>query len=337
MKWLEMQRHALSSIQLNRQNYQAPYSVYRDSLSQFQASNSSHVRMPICTPGSSNTVNDDESLRMPTKVSYGPNNLHSRIIKCGESSKLQNIREPEEDFMTDESSEPTGDSGESQKEQETPQFQWTKKQVSKLLELYADEKFLARFRDKITKKKQVWSDLAAALNKDLNIHVSGDQCDVKVRKLKKRYHDCEEHNKKTGVTPKYCEHYNQLDEIFQDSETINPKVLHSSLRGKDDRKRAGKGKERKATDVNHGEDYVKDEDNEENEEPKGKKRLRRSPESTAETFKTYVEERRQDNQLMLDSLEKMHNEETVILGSFLNIFKELVKKIRISHAIAEPV
>ena len=106
LKWLEMQRHALSSTQLNQQNYQAPYSVYRISLSQFQASSSSHVRMPICTPGSSNTINDDESLIMPTKVSYGPNNLHSRIIKYGEISKLQNNREPEEDFMTDESSEP---------------------------------------------------------------------------------------------------------------------------------------------------------------------------------------------------------------------------------------
>ena len=146
-----------------------------------------------------------------------------------------------------------------------------------------------------------------------------------VRKLKKWYHDCEEHNKKTGVTPKYCEHYNQLDKIFQDSKTINPRVLHSSLRGKEDRKRAGKGKKRKATDVNHGEGYVEDEDNEENEEPKGKIRLRRSPGSTVETFKTYVEERRQDNQLMLDRLEKMHNEKTAILGSFLNIFKELVK------------
>ena len=173
----------------------------------------------------------------------------------------------------------------------THQFQWTKKQVSKLLELYADEKFSARFRNKITKKKQVWSDLAAALNKDLNINVSGDQCDVKVRKLNKRYHDCEEHNKKTGVTPKYCEHYNQLEEIFQDSEMINPRVLHSFLRGKEDRKRVGKRKKIKATDVNHGQDYVEDEDNEENEEPKGKKRLRRSPGSTAETFNTYVEER----------------------------------------------
>ena len=43
--------------------------------------------------------------------------------------------------MTEESFEPTGDCGESQKEQETLQFQWTKKQISKLLELYADEKF----------------------------------------------------------------------------------------------------------------------------------------------------------------------------------------------------
>ena len=105
-------------------------------------------------------------------------------------------------------------------------------------------------------------------------------------------------------------------------------MLHSSLRGKEDGKRAGKGTKRKATDVNHREDCVEDEDNEENEERKGKKRLRRSPGSTVETFKTYVEERRQDNQLMLDRLrlEKMHNEKTAILGSFLNIFKELLKK-----------
>ena len=80
-----------------------------------------------------------------------------------------------------------------EKEQETPQFQWTKKQVSKLLELYANEKSSARFRDKITKMKQVWSDLAAVLNKDLNISVNRDQYDVKVRKLKKWYHDCKEH------------------------------------------------------------------------------------------------------------------------------------------------
>ena len=67
-------------------------------------------------------INDDESLRMPTKVSYGPNNLHSRIIKYSESSKLQNNRDPEEDFMMDRSSELTGDSGESQKEQKLPSF-----------------------------------------------------------------------------------------------------------------------------------------------------------------------------------------------------------------------
>ena len=74
----------------------------------------------------------------------------------------------------------------------------------------------------------------------------------------------------TGVRPKYCEHCNQLDEIVQDSVTINPTVLQSSLRGKEDKKRAVKGKKRKATDVNHGEDYVEDDDNEENEELKGK-------------------------------------------------------------------
>ena len=43
--------------------------------------------------------------------------------------------------MIDESSELTGDSEESQKEQETSQFQCTKKVVLKLLELYAHENF----------------------------------------------------------------------------------------------------------------------------------------------------------------------------------------------------
>ena len=66
-------------------------------------------------------------------------------------------------------------------------------------------------------------------------------------------------------------------------------------------------KREKQLTLKNGEDYAEDEDNEENEEPSGKKRLRRSPGSTAETFKTYVEERRQNNQLMLDRLGKMHN------------------------------
>ena len=199
-----------------------------------------------------------------------------------------------------------------EKEQETPQFQWTKKQVSKLLKLYANGKSSARIRDKITKMKQVWSDLAAALKKDLNINMSGDHCDVKVRKLKNSIIIV----RNTGVRPKYCEHYNQLDEIVQDSVMINPRVLQSFLRGKEDKKRAVKGNKRKATDVYHGEDYVEDDDNEENEEPKGKKRLRRSPGSAAETFKTYVEERQQDNQLMFDRLEKMHNEKISYFGFF---------------------
>ena len=43
LKWLKMQRHALSSIQLNQQNYQAPYSVYCNGLSQCQASSSSRA------------------------------------------------------------------------------------------------------------------------------------------------------------------------------------------------------------------------------------------------------------------------------------------------------
>ena len=82
------------------------------------------------------------------------------------------------------------------------------------------------------------------------------------------------------------------------SRTLRQLTQDCSLRGKEDGKRAGKGKKRKATDIDHGEDCAEDDDNEENEEPSGKKHLRRSPESTGETFKTYVEERRQDNQLM---------------------------------------
>ena len=85
-----MQQHALSTMQLNQPYYQESHSLYHSSLSQFQPSSSSHVRMPICTPGSSDIINDDKSLKMLTKVSYGPNNLHSRIIKYSNSLKLQN-------------------------------------------------------------------------------------------------------------------------------------------------------------------------------------------------------------------------------------------------------
>ena len=52
-------------------------------------------------------------------------------------STVQNNREPEEDFMTDESSQPTGDSGESQNKKETPQLQWTKKQVKRVYAIVA--------------------------------------------------------------------------------------------------------------------------------------------------------------------------------------------------------
>ena len=50
-----------------------------------------HVRMPICTPGSSNTINDDESLRMPTKVSYGPNNIIHELLSMVKAPSCKTI------------------------------------------------------------------------------------------------------------------------------------------------------------------------------------------------------------------------------------------------------
>ena len=72
-----------------------------------------------------------------------------------------------------------------------------------------------------------------ALNADLMLAapVTGEQCDTKFRILKKKYLDCIEKNNKTGASPKYCDHYELLDEIWGCSDQATPKAIGGSLKG----------------------------------------------------------------------------------------------------------
>ena len=95
---------------------------------------------------------------------------------------------------------------------------WSKKAVTRMLQLHLKDRFRDKFNNRFSKKKQVWDELAKALNAHLMLAapVNGEQCDTKSRilQLKKKYLDCIEKNNKTGTGPKCCDHYELLDEIW---------------------------------------------------------------------------------------------------------------------------
>ena len=145
-----------------------------------------------------------------------------------------------------------------------------------MLQLYLEDRFRDKFNDRFSRKKQVWDELAKALNTDLMLAapVTGEQCDTKFWILKKKYLDCIEKDNKTGANPNYCDHYEILDEIWGCSDQAMPKAIGSSLKGLQKKHKC----------------KVDQEGNDENEDelmPTSRKRNRKSTSAAAEAFQNY--------------------------------------------------
>ena len=192
---------------------------------------------------------------------------------------------------------------------------WSKKAVTRMLQLYLEDRFRDKFNDRFSKKKQVWDELVKALNADLMLAapVTGEHCDTKFRILKKKYLDCIEKNNKTGASPKYCDHYELLDEIWGCSDQATPKAIGSSL----------KGLQKKCK---YKVDQEGNDENEDEPTPTSRKRNRKSTSAAAEAFQNYMTERKEENSLMCDMLKRMHEDKIKMFGSFLEVFKKLTEK-----------
>ena len=72
-------------------------------------------------------------------------------------------------------------------------FKWSKAAVLRLLELYQEDRYFAKFQDKATRKKVIWNEIASELRKE-GIEVTGEQCNTKFRNMKRNYTECEDNN-----------------------------------------------------------------------------------------------------------------------------------------------
>ena len=70
---------------------------------------------------------------------------------------------------------------EASKENDT--FKWPPQAVRRMLELYREDKFLKRFKDRVTKKKCIWMEIVTILNDEFHIKITADQCCTKFRNL----------------------------------------------------------------------------------------------------------------------------------------------------------
>ena len=102
---------------------------------------------------------------------------------------------------------------------QSQKFSWSCEAVLKLLDLYQEGRFQRKFIDKVIMKKKAWDAMASKIQKS-GYNVSEDQCDIKMRNLRRRFTEVEDNNNTTGAAPKTCELYEEFCNIFNDSPQI---------------------------------------------------------------------------------------------------------------------
>ncbi|XP_071576950.1 uncharacterized protein [Temnothorax nylanderi] len=96
---------------------------------------------------------------------------------------------------------------------------WTKNETLLLLSLYKEyEEALSR--GKLTYRK-VFNNIGKSMNSK-GYGVTAAQCSSKIDTLKRVYKSVKDHNAQSGNSPKTCDFYEQLDDLFCNKPWINP-------------------------------------------------------------------------------------------------------------------
>ncbi|KAB0790135.1 hypothetical protein PPYR_15540 [Photinus pyralis] len=105
---------------------------------------------------------------------------------------------------------------------------WTERGVKLLLELYREK--LEMFRSSKKTNKSIWA-LIAKTFCEKGMSVTGDQCDLKFRNLKKTYKRIKDSNSKTGRGTYSWPYFTIFEEMFATDADVNPLCIASSSSG----------------------------------------------------------------------------------------------------------
>ena len=101
---------------------------------------------------------------------------------------------------------------------------WSRPEVLYLLSLYRDREY--KFKDKKTKKKAVWDEVAAEMAVK-GYNYTGLRCETKFKNLKQNFTKTVDHNNKTG-NDKTCPFYEELEEIYGLTPCVKPVAVCSN-------------------------------------------------------------------------------------------------------------
>ena len=161
---------------------------------------------------------------------------------------------------------------------------WSREETLGLLELYRNKR--KGFRDPKIKNKQVWEQIAEAMQSDWGSCFSAKECETKFKNLKRSYTSCVDHNKISGNDTKKCAFFDELQDLFSKDVTIEPVATCSNRKGYHKKRQA-----EHSSDVDEavGTDSTTEEENREIKTKKKKQTPRqRSGSELVTLFKEYT-------------------------------------------------
>ena len=106
------------------------------------------------------------------------------------------------------------------------QVKWSRSEVLFLLSLYKEREH--RFKDKKSKKKTLWEEIAREM-REQGYDYTGPQCETKFKNLKQGYTKTVDHNNKSGNDKKTCPYFEELSHIFVMTPCVTPVALCSNI------------------------------------------------------------------------------------------------------------
>ena len=165
------------------------------------------------------------------------------------------------------------------------------------------------------------------------VYVTGEQCSIKFRNLKRSFTECEDNNKSTGRAPKKCDFYEELKTIFMTSDVVQPRVLCSSRPGIKCKMLQPEDNVNpiEADDDNEVADQDKTQ-NEKTDSAEDRKRVRKGRsayESYNQSLQKFMVQRNAENARFVEFMNDMKEQQqqkTAMFGQLINIFQNLADK-----------
>ena len=156
----------------------------------------------------------------------------------------------------------------------------------------------------------------------------------KFRNIKKKYQVTANHINLTGAAPKTCDFYDELDDIFSNSDQITPWSLYSSKRGRENKPNEDdKSDSEVEIDPDGPEDKDVDDGNEddlgqegEQSQKKREKRWRKTWQKskdkrtgTGQVMKEYMEQREAQNRELIDLVRESNKERNQMFSQLIGV------------------